>query len=73
MSRSLLSLVGGVVVEARGSAELKLAARQLRLSQSLEAVATLRSGLKALQVQELEVTSPSTLNRPAQRERLDRS
>lgn len=74
----------GAVVEARGNAELKRATRQLRLSLALEAEAAtaatalaelqrrlvaVRSGLQALQVQELEVTSPSTWNRPAQRER----
>ena len=73
----------GAVVEARGNAELKRATRQLRLSLSLEAeaatadgalaelqrrLAAVRSGLQALQVQELEVTSPSTWNRPAQRD-----
>ena len=74
----------GAVVEARGSAELKRTTRQLRVSLSLEAeaasadgalaelqrrLAAVRSGLKGLQVQELEVSSPSTWNRPAQRER----
>lgn len=73
----------GAVVEARSNAELKRATRQLRLSLSLEAeaatadgalaelqlrLATVRSGLQALQLQELEVTSPSTWKRPAQRD-----
>jgi uncharacterized protein YggE len=72
------------VVEARGSADLKRATRQLRVFLALEAeaasadgalaelqrrLAAVRSGLKGLQVEELEVTSPSTWNRPAERER----
>jgi uncharacterized protein YggE len=74
----------GAVVEARGTAELKRTTRQLRVSLALEAeaasadgalaelqrrLAAVRSGLQALQVQELEVTSPSTWKRPAERDR----
>jgi uncharacterized protein YggE len=74
----------GAVVEARGTAELKRPTRELRVSLALEAeastadgalaelqrrLAAVRSGLQALQVQELDVTSPSTWNRPAQGDR----
>lgn len=74
----------GTLVEARGNAELKRSTDRLRVSLSLEAeaptadgalaelqqrLAAVRSGLQSLGVQELEVTSPSTWQRPADRRR----
>lgn len=74
----------GTLVEARGNAELKRSTDRLRVSLNLEAeaptadgalaelqqrLAAVRSGLQRLQVQELEVTSPSTWQRPAERQR----
>jgi uncharacterized protein YggE len=72
----------GTLLEARGNAELRRAADRLRFSLALEAegstadaalgllqqrLAAVRSVLQRLQVQELEVSSPSTWNRPATR------
>jgi uncharacterized protein YggE len=71
---------GGALVEARGSAELKRPTQRLRFSLALEAeeassegalaslqrrLAAVRSRLQALQVSDLQVTSPSTWKRPA--------
>ncbi|MEN9766142.1 MAG: hypothetical protein RLZZ32_102 [Cyanobacteriota bacterium] len=73
----------GTLVEARGSAELKRTTQRLRFSLALEAegadsdlalaslqrrLAAVRSGLQALQVSDLQVTSPSTWKRPASRD-----
>jgi len=73
---------GGAVVEARGSAELKRPTQRLRFSLALEAeepssdralaslqrrLAEVRRRLQALQVSDLQVTSPSTWKRPASR------
>ena len=73
---------GGAVVEARGSAELKRPTQRLRFSLALEAeepssdralaslqrrLAEVRRLLQALQVSDLQVTSPSTWKRPASR------
>lgn len=74
----------GTLVEARGQAELKRSTQRLRFSLGLESeastaetalaelqrrLAAVRSGLQRLQVQELEVTSPSTWKRSAERDR----
>lgn len=74
----------GALVEARGNAELKRSTDRLQVSLSLEAeaptadgalaelqarLAAVRSGLQRLEVKELEVTSPSTWQRPAERQR----
>ena len=71
---------GGAVVEARGSTELKRPTQRLRFSLALEAeepssdralaslqrrLAEVRRRLQALQVSDLQVTSPSTWKRPA--------
>lgn len=73
---------GGALVEARGSAELKRPTQRLRFSLALEAeepssdaalaslqrrLAEVRRRLQALQVSNLQVTSPSTWKRPASR------
>jgi uncharacterized protein YggE len=73
----------GTLVESRGSAELKRATQRLRFSLALEAegadsdralaslqrrLADVRSGLQALEVTDLQVTSPSTWKRPASRD-----
>lgn len=70
----------GTLVEARGSAERKRPLQRLRVSLAIEAeaamadgalgllqerLAAVRQGLQGLGVQELEVTSPSTWQRPA--------
>lgn len=72
----------GTLVEARGRAELKRPTQRLRFSLALEAedasadpalallqrrLAAVRSRLQALQVRELQVSSPSTWKRPASR------
>ena len=72
----------GTLVEARGSAELKRITAKLRFSLALEAeaasseaalaslqgrLAAVRTSLKNLQVVDLEVTSPTTWQRPASR------
>ncbi|MGB7563482.1 MAG: SIMPL domain-containing protein, partial [Prochlorococcaceae cyanobacterium] len=69
----------GTLVEARGSAERKRPTQRLRVSLGIEAegvnadaalgllqerLAAVRQGLQRLGVQELEVTSPSTWDRP---------
>lgn len=69
----------GTLVEARGSAERKRPTQRLRVSLGIEAegvnadaalgllqerLAAVRQGLQRLGVQELEVTSPSTWQRP---------
>ncbi|MCP9851211.1 SIMPL domain-containing protein [Cyanobium sp. Morenito 9A2] len=69
----------GTLVEARGSAERKRPTQRLRVSLAIEAeaakadgalgllqerLAAVRQGLQRLGVQELEVTSPSTWERP---------
>ncbi len=69
----------GTLVEARGSAERKRPTQRLRVSVGIEAegvsadaalgllqerLAAVRQGLQRLGVQELEVTSPSTWDRP---------
>ena len=74
----------GTLVEARGSAELKRPTQRLRFSLTLEAeetstdaalaslqrrLAEVRTTLKSLQVVDLEVTSPSTWQRPASRDK----
>ena len=74
----------GTLVEARGSAELKRPTQRLRFSLTLEAeepstdgalaslqrrLAKVRTRLKSLQVVDLEVTSPSTWQRPASRDK----
>lgn len=82
-AQSLVQLsCSGTVVEARGSAELKRAAGQLRFSLALEAeasnsdaalaelqrrLAAVRTALQALAVRDLQVSSPSTWSRPASR------
>lgn len=70
----------GTLLDARGSAERKRPTERLRISLTIEAeapladgalallqerLAAVRQGLKNLGVQELEVTSPSTWQRPA--------
>jgi uncharacterized protein YggE len=70
----------GTTLEVRGSAELKRAADRLRFSLELQSeapgndaalaqlqarLAAVRTALQALQVSELEVTSPTTWSRPA--------
>jgi len=70
----------GTLVEARGSAELKRPTKRLRFSMTLEAeaasadgalaelqrrLAAVRRKLQELQVQDLQVTSPNTWQRPA--------
>ena len=72
----------GTLLEARGSAELKRITANLRFSLALEAeaasseaalaslqgrLAAVRTSLKNLQVVDLEVTSPTTWQRPASR------
>ena len=72
----------GTLVEARGSAELKRITANLRFSLALEAeaasseaalaslqgrLAAVRTSLKNLQVVDLEVTSPTSWQRPASR------
>ncbi len=72
----------GTLLEARGSAEQKRSIDRLRFSLGLtadaatadgalsalqERLAAVRSALQRLQVQELEVTSPTTWSRPATR------
>lgn len=72
----------GTLVEARGRAELKRATQQLRVSLALEAeapssdaalaelqrrLAVVRTALQGLAVRDLQVSSPSTWNRPASR------
>ena len=74
----------GTLVEARSSAELKRPTQRLRFSLTLEAeepstdaalaslqrrLAKVRTRLKSLQVVDLEVTSPSTWQRPASRDK----
>lgn len=74
----------GTLVEARGSAELKRTTQRLRFSLALEAeepstdaalgslqrrLAEVRTRLKSLQVVDLEVSSPSTWQRPASRDK----
>lgn len=74
----------GTVLQSTGSAEIKRAIEALDVSLQLEAqgasadaalaelqrrLAAVRSSLQALQVQELEVSSPSTWQRPVQRDR----
>jgi uncharacterized protein YggE len=74
----------GTVVQSRGSAEIKRTIEALDVSLQLEAqgasadaalaelqrrLAAVRSALQALQVQELQVSSPSTWQRPVQRDR----
>ena len=74
----------GTVLESRGSAEIRRAIDALQVSLRLEAqgatadaalaelqrrLAAVRSGLQALQVRELQVSSPSTWPQPAQRDR----
>lgn len=72
----------GTLLEARGNAEIRRSADRLRFSLALEAegssadaalgllqqrLAGVRSTLQRLEVQELEVSSPSTWSRPATR------
>jgi uncharacterized protein YggE len=74
----------GTAVEVRGSAELKRAADRLRFSLELQSeapgnaaalaqlqtrLAAVRNALQALQVSELEVSSPTTWSPPAAGER----
>ncbi|MCP9887578.1 SIMPL domain-containing protein [Cyanobium sp. ATX 6A2] len=74
----------GTLLEAQGSAEQKRPIQRLRLSLALEAegastdealgllqqrLAAVRSALQRLDVKELDVTSPSTFMRPAERGR----
>lgn len=74
----------GTVLESRGSAEIRRPIEALQVSLRLEAegatadaalaalqqrLATVRAALQGLQVQELQVSSPSTWPRPAQRDR----
>lgn len=74
----------GTLVEARGSAELKRTTQRLRFSLALEAeepstdaalgslqrrLAEVRTRLKSLQVVDLEVSSPSTWQRPVSRDK----
>lgn len=74
----------GTVLESRGSAEIRRAIDALQVALRLEAegatadaalaalqqrLAAVRSALQGLQVQELQVSSPSTWPRPAQRDR----
>ena len=74
----------GTLVEARGSAELKRPTQHLSFSLTLEAeepstdaslaslqrrLAEVRTTLKSLEVVDLEVTSPSTWQRPASRDK----
>ncbi len=74
----------GTVLQSMGSAEIKRAIEALDVSLQLNAqgasanaalaelqrrLAAVRSALQALQVQELEVSSPSTWQRPVQRDR----
>jgi uncharacterized protein YggE len=74
----------GTVLESRGTAEIRRSIETLELSLRLEAegatadaalaelqqrLAAVRIALQALQVQELQVSSPSTWPRPAQRDR----
>jgi uncharacterized protein YggE len=74
----------GTVLESRGTAEIRRPIETLELSLRLEAegatadaalaelqqrLAAVRTALQALQVQELQVSSPSTWPRPAQRDR----
>ena len=74
----------GTLVEARGSAELKRPTKRLRFSLTLEAeaasadgalaelqrrLAAVRRKLQELQVQDLQVTSPNTWQRPASRDK----
>lgn len=75
---------GGTVLESTGRAEIRRAIDALQVSLRLEAqgatadaalallqqrLAAVRSGLQTLRVQELQVSSPSTWPRPAQRDR----
>ena len=74
----------GALLETRGTAQLKRSTSRLSFSLGLEAEAgeadgalgvlqqrltALRSALQRLEVQDLRVTSPSTWNRPAERNR----
>ncbi|KEF40878.1 MAG: hypothetical protein ER33_14555 [Cyanobium sp. CACIAM 14] len=74
----------GTLLEARGSAELERPTRRLSFSLSLEAeaatadaalqtlqqrLAAVRTALQRQQVEDLRVTSPSTWQRPAERDR----
>lgn len=74
----------GTLLEARGQAEQKRSTQRLRFSLALEAeaatadgalaelqrrLAAVRRKLQELQVQDLRVTSPSTWQRPAERQR----
>ncbi len=74
----------GTVLQSSGSAEIKRTIEALDVSLQLEAqgasadaalaelqrrLAAVRSALQALQVQELQVSSPSTWQRPVQRDR----
>jgi uncharacterized protein YggE len=74
----------GTVLESRGTAEIRRSIETLELSLRLEAegatadaalaelqqrLAAVRTALQALQVQELQVSSPSTWLRSAQRDR----
>ncbi|MCP9884676.1 SIMPL domain-containing protein [Synechococcus sp. ATX 2A4] len=74
----------GATLEVRGSAELKRAADRLRFSLELQSeaagndaalaqlqtrLAAVRTALQALQVSELEVTSPTTWSRPATKQK----
>jgi uncharacterized protein YggE len=74
----------GTVLQSSGSAEIKRAIETLAVSLGLQAegdtadealaelqrrLAAVRSALQALQVQRLQVSSPSTRQRPAQRDR----
>jgi len=74
----------GTLLEARGQAETRRATATLRASLSLEAeaaradqalgllqqrLASVRTALQQLQVADLRVTSPSTWQRPAERDR----
>ncbi|MGB5133569.1 MAG: SIMPL domain-containing protein [Prochlorococcaceae cyanobacterium] len=74
----------GTLLEAQGSAELKRGIQRLGFSLGLEAeagtadealgalqqrLAAVRSALQRLEVQDLEVTSPATYTRPAERGR----
>jgi uncharacterized protein YggE len=74
----------GAILEAQGAAEVMRSAGRLAVSMGLEAeastadgalallqqrLATVRSALQSLAIKELQVTSPSTWNRPAGRGR----
>ncbi|MEX1315851.1 MAG: SIMPL domain-containing protein [Synechococcaceae cyanobacterium] len=78
----------GTLLEAQGSAEQRRPIQRLRLSLALEAeaastdealgllqqrLAAVRSALQRLDVQELDVTSPSTFMRPEERGRAPRA